>query len=113
MVNFQWSAEEQLYPFEKTADGKALYCKEIDFGALPNNGSKEVAHNIPNFSVSQLHRTELDMISVSASLGMSDTQYNWGTSTRTETVVKPAVVRVANERNFSDFTAKIKLYYTK
>lgn len=29
-------------------DGKALYEKTIDFGVLPNNSTKEVAHGITN-----------------------------------------------------------------
>ena len=46
---FEWSTSEQVWPFEKDASGNTLYCKEIDFGSLPNNGAKNVAHNITNF----------------------------------------------------------------
>ena len=43
---FQWSTSEQVWPFEKTSDGKTLYCKEIICGAAPENGIKQVTHNI-------------------------------------------------------------------
>jgi hypothetical protein len=45
-VAFQWSTSEQVYPFEKDSSGNTLYCKEVDFGALPNAGVKSVAHGI-------------------------------------------------------------------
>jgi hypothetical protein len=35
-----------VWPFEKHQDGSTLYCKRVNFGALPNNGTKTVAHNI-------------------------------------------------------------------
>jgi hypothetical protein len=53
---FQWSASEQVYPFEKASDGSTLYCKEIYFGTLPDTGSKSVAHNIsPSLTPSKVH----------------------------------------------------------
>ena len=45
---FQWSEDEQVWPFEKAKDGSTLYCKEVDFGALPNHGLKQVTHGISN-----------------------------------------------------------------
>jgi hypothetical protein len=53
---FQWSSSEQVYPFEKADNGAALYCKQIDFGALPNNGSKNVAHNVPSLDKTKVYR---------------------------------------------------------
>ena len=46
---FQWSTSEQVYPFEKGHNGETLYAKFIDFGNLPNSGTKQVSHNISNF----------------------------------------------------------------
>ena len=46
---FQWSTSEQVYPFEKGHNGETLYAKFIDFGNLPNTGTKQVSHNISNF----------------------------------------------------------------
>jgi hypothetical protein len=60
-VAFQWSSSEQVYPFEKAADGSTLYCKEINFGAWPNNGTKSVPHGITwigGFDTTKLHRIE-------------------------------------------------------
>lgn len=53
---FEWSTSEQVWPFEKFVDGSTLYCKEIDFGALPNNGTKTVNHNISGFLTRNLFR---------------------------------------------------------
>ena len=36
---------------KKWINGKTIYRKVIDFGALPNNTSKTVAHNITNIDV--------------------------------------------------------------
>jgi hypothetical protein len=47
---FQWSTSEQVWPFEKASDGSTLYAKQINFGSLPNNGQKNVAHGISNFN---------------------------------------------------------------
>jgi hypothetical protein len=57
-VAFQWSASEQIWPFEKAVDGSVLYCKEVDCGAMPNNGTKSVAHNIASFPYTKVHRLE-------------------------------------------------------
>ena len=43
---FQWSETEQVYPNEIALDGSILYCAMVDFGLLPNNGTKNVAHNL-------------------------------------------------------------------
>ena len=47
---FQWSADEQVWPFEKHSDGSPLYCKQVDFGTLPNNGVKSlpISINLPS-----------------------------------------------------------------
>ena len=50
---FQWGALEQVWPFEKAADGSTLYCKEIAFGSLPAAGVKTVAHGLSD--ISKLH----------------------------------------------------------
>ena len=46
---FQWSTSEQVYALEKAKDGSDLYAKVINFGALPNNGYRLVAHGIAGF----------------------------------------------------------------
>ena len=53
--NFQWSTSEQVYPFETASDGSTLYCKEVDLGLMPNDGAKNVAHNILDLTVAKLY----------------------------------------------------------
>lgn len=43
-----YSTTEQKTPFT-WIDGKPIYKKSVDFGALPNNTTKHVNHNISNF----------------------------------------------------------------
>jgi hypothetical protein len=43
---FQWSEDEQVWPFERAEDGSTLYCKKIDGGFGPNAGTKAIAHGI-------------------------------------------------------------------
>jgi hypothetical protein len=52
--SFQWSTSEQVWPFEKASDGSTLYCKEISLGAMPNAGSKNVAHSITGLAASDV-----------------------------------------------------------
>jgi hypothetical protein len=49
--SFTWSTSEQVWPFEKAADGSTLYCKEIDCGYLGNSGWKSTAHNLGAFEL--------------------------------------------------------------
>ena len=48
---FQWSEDEQVWPFEKRPDGSTLYCKYIDFGPLPNTVMSTVAHGVSNIDL--------------------------------------------------------------
>lgn len=41
--SFTWSASEQVWPFEKDAAGRTLYCKEISMGNMPNTGALSVS----------------------------------------------------------------------
>lgn len=44
---FQWSTDEQVWPFELANDGSTLYCIEFrDQGAMPNTGNKYIAHSL-------------------------------------------------------------------
>ena len=55
---FEWSTSEQVWPFEKDASGNTLYCKEIDFGALPNAGTKNVSHNISGLTIPDIFKCD-------------------------------------------------------
>lgn len=43
---FKWTTDEQVYTPELASDGSILYCKEVNFGQLPNTGQKCVAHGV-------------------------------------------------------------------
>ena len=47
--SFQWSTEEQVYPFETHSDGSTLYAKQVNVGNLPNDGLLQYA--LTNISV--------------------------------------------------------------
>jgi len=51
---FQWSTNEQVYPFEKDNSGNTLYCKYYELGAMPNSGWKAIAHSIPSWSADKI-----------------------------------------------------------
>ena len=55
VAEFKWSTSEQVWPSEKDSSGRILYCKEIAFGAMPNNGTKTKAHNIPGLVGNKIH----------------------------------------------------------
>jgi hypothetical protein len=47
--SFQWSTSEQVWPFEKTYDGKTLYCKY--FQITMGGSGAEINHNISGGNV--------------------------------------------------------------
>ena len=53
---FQWSSEEQVWPFEKASDGSTLYCKEIDMDLVPNNGISHVSHSISGLDLTKVFK---------------------------------------------------------
>jgi hypothetical protein len=63
--NFTWSANEQVYPFEKASDGSTLYCKEVYCGVLPNNGTATTAHGVPEVAanINKMFRQEFKVVS--------------------------------------------------
>jgi hypothetical protein len=75
---FQWSTSEQVYPFEKDSSGNTLYCKQIDCGAWPNNGSKNTAHGISNFDSRKIHRFIMYRRQASGAEFFALVNYGWG-----------------------------------
>lgn len=59
--DFQWSTSEQIWPYEIAGDGSTLYCKQINAGTMPNNGTLEVAHNIAD--PKKIFKVEVFMVS--------------------------------------------------
>lgn len=55
-ITFQWSEAEQVYPYELTASGNTLYCKQVYLGTMPNGGFLNRSHNIASLDDSKVHR---------------------------------------------------------
>lgn len=55
---FRWTSAEQEYNLEVGPNGEQLYAKEVDIGALPDSGIKEVAHNITSFDAARIFRED-------------------------------------------------------
>lgn len=92
-------------------NGKKIYKKTINFGALPNNTSKSVNHNISNLS--QIVKTEGVAISSAGSMPLpqaSPVNTNYSTS------LTPNSTQITIRTGTSEFTsynAYVTLYYTK
>lgn len=112
--SFQWTTSEQVWPFEKAADGSTLYCKESTALTLPNNGYTYWAHNISGFSRSKVHILK-DIVWYTSSgqaWEMSDlananagNHYKYADSTN-------FVFRVYNQ-DMSGYTGRIRCIYWK
>lgn len=91
-------------------DGRKIYKKTVNFGALPNNTTKSVNHNISNLAMP----VAIDGVAYSSggfySLPVSspvDISYNISTSVGT------TQVNIRTGRDYSSFSAYITLYYIK
>jgi len=109
---FQWSTSEQVWPFEKAADGSTLYCKEVACGGMPNNGSVQTAHNIANFTASKVYSyfgyardvTGQNVITLPSSFP-GNTIACWLTATN---------VYIYNTQDWSSYsTSSVKIIYSK
>ena len=105
--NFIWSENEQYYPLEEAADGSDLYCKEVDFGSLPNNGTKTVAHNIDSLDPTKVHRLYLNILfSTSEFYADHDTWVPVTSITSTN-------VRVSTTQNATNYSGVFRVIYKK
>ena len=95
-------------------DGKKLYRKVIDFGALPNNSTKEVLHNVTN--VDNIY------INYGASfVKQNGTNYKFGvTHTNTssmsaqwETYVDSTKIYIKTGSDRTGYSAYVTIEYTK
>lgn len=94
-------------------DGSKIYKKTIDFGALPNDTDKDVAHGISNLGrlidmngiISYTSGT--NTIFVKAGWTYLDALYF------TQVQVRNTDIHVSTSRNMSDRSMVITLYYTK
>lgn len=92
-------------------DGKKIYKKTIDFGALPNATTKSVAHGITNLA-------GVIKIEGVCSAGNSWTtvplMFNSASATfNTDFYVDETNLNASSGQNVSNRTAYITLYYTK
>ena len=105
---FQWSTSEQVWPFEKGPSGQTLYAKQVDFGALPNNGTKTVNHGISSFDSSYVFKSQFSIL--------------WPNTWHYEENINHAPVRsinstqirvVVSDTDSSFMTARVRIIYAK
>ena len=107
-----YSLDEQTTAF-KWVDGKPIYKKTINCGALPNNTRKEVAHNISNLDyVIKIEGTTSNTSSpffnpIPLVYGNNTAAYN------TEFAVNRTSVIMVNNNDRSMLDTYVTLYYTK
>ena len=91
----------------KWIDGKDLYRKVVDFGALPNATTKGVAHNISNLgTVTNCYGY--------ASISNTKLSINWYNGTNyITTFVTNTVVNIQTSNDRSSYTAYVIIEYTK
>lgn len=95
---------------QKWVDGKTIYKKTINFGALPNATSKKVAHNIASFS--RVIRTEgVACYTNGVSLPLPFVSNVQNASV--ELSVNSTEITIAAGTNRSGATAYTTVYYTK
>jgi len=105
---FQWSTDEQVYPFEKASDGSTLYCKEVDFGSLPNNGTKSVAHNLSGFTLHKFDGFNKDRVTGFYHL-LTYNESGWEAVPR----ISPTDIIMKTNNDITDWDATFRLIYKK
>ena len=95
----------------KWINGSAIYKKTVNFGALPNNANKDVAHGISNLSY---------VIDITGTVTTTDGYFlpiNMPMTTSLDAqircVVDSANIRITTGSDRSTNTAYVTLYYTK
>jgi hypothetical protein len=110
---FQWSTSEQVWPFEKSVDGETIYCKEIDFGALPNNGTKSVSHNINLTSPNQVINQSALAYSPAGDVNPIVYVSTAGITFQIQWNVNLTSVWVRTAANWSSNTSRVRIWYIK
>ena len=106
-----YSTEEHLTG-KKWIDGKPIYSKTVNFGALPNNTTKTVAHNISNLN----EITKIEGIAKGTFAGDSTVYIQLGHASNTATEDLAIVdnnINIITTTDRTNFTAVITLEYTK
>lgn len=95
-------------------NGKSIYKKTVDMGALPNNAFKNVNHNISNFEM--LVKAEGAMLSSDSWAPLPQNLYGVSSlygGTGIAFRVTASAITIATTSDQSNKTAYITLYYTK
>ena len=91
-------------------DGKPLYQKTIDFGALPNNTSKTVTSGLTGVSVKSIFGTAL--ASNGFTLTLPHTELS-GAGSIDVSYLADNNVRISTDYNYSGYNSCVTLQYTK
>lgn len=105
---FVWSTTEQIWPFERDSSDNVLYAKEVDFGALPNATTKDVAHGITNLN--QIH--EIKHIANNAGLTTWNELPGLGSAVLSLTI-RATDIRVITTDDKTGYSLKVRLIYSK
>lgn len=91
-------------------DGKPLYQKTIDFGALPNNTSKSVASGLTGVSVKSIFGTAMASNGFTVTLPHAELS---GTGSIDVSYLADNNVRISTDYDYSAYSSCITLQYTK
>lgn len=96
---------------EKWVDGKTIYRKTINFGALPNSTSKTVNHSISNLS----YVIKMDCVATNGTnfLGIPRAAISAPEQFNIEIYAHTTGVRIQTGSDRSDYNAYVTMYYTK
>lgn len=106
---FQWSSQEQVWPFEKMPDGSTCYCKTVSLGTISGQYNT-VNHNISNFTPAKLLR--MWCITSSQPLPWFDAG-TWGNSTDLRIGSTQIAYYQGSGQSFNGQTAVAYLIYKK
>ena len=105
-----FSLEEKIVG--KWIDGKPLYQKTINFGALPNNTTKDVAHGVSNMKLMVecwgIATSSSEIMSLPrVSTGPTDPKYSVALSASTSNI------KITTGYDRTSFSAYVTIRYTK
>lgn len=92
-------------------NGKAIYKKIIDFGTMPNNTSKSVAHNITNGD--KILDVSIFCNNANGSFGGLVFPHIASSGQFMEVQITSQNVFISCNKNMSNFNALVTIYYTK
>lgn len=106
-----YSTTEQVTPFT-WIDGKPIYKKTVDFGALPNNTIKHVNHGVANMS--RIVKIDGIIQMSSANWSIIPLVYKGADSTyNAEFQVTTTYIHCSTNQDRSSLSAIITIWYTK